>query len=68
MATLVIKFPKLGVQTSTWVEDEWWSTLDRTQQEQCIYRFVKNAYPHELNTSKRVKYRATREDYTWNVL
>jgi len=68
MTTLIIKFPKIGVQTSTWVDDEWWSSLTRTQREQCIYRFVKNAYPSELVSSKRVKYKATREDYVWNEL
>lgn len=68
MTTLVIHFPKLGVTTSTWVDDEWWSSLSQVQQEQTMYRFVKNAYPTELITSKRVKYKATRADYTWREL
>lgn len=68
MTTLVIRFPKLGLQTSTWVDDEWWSSLSRHQQEACIRRFVKNAYPTELMTSKRVSYKAWRDDYTWNEL
>jgi hypothetical protein len=68
MTTLIIRFPKLGQQTSTWVDDEWWSSLTRAQQEGCIRRFVKNAYPTELMNSKQVKYKAWRDDYTWTVL
>lgn len=68
MTTLVINFPKLGVKTSTWVDDEWWSSLARTQQEQIMYRYVKNAYPSELATSKRQKMRPSMEDYTWKEL
>lgn len=68
MPILVVKFPKLGVQTSTWVDDEWWATLTRTQQEIRINRFVQRAYPHELVISKRMKYRHHTVDYTWNEM
>jgi hypothetical protein len=68
MTTLVIFFPKIGTQTSTWVDDEWWSSLDKRQQEQIMYRFVKNAYPTELVSSKRMKYRPSQQDYTWKEM
>lgn len=69
MTTIVVKFPKLGVQQSTWVDDDWWASLPRSQQEAAIRRFVKNHYPHELSMSKRMKSRfMVNEDYTWNIL
>jgi hypothetical protein len=33
-----------------------------------MYRFVKNAYPTELVSSKRMKYRPSQQDYTWKEM
>jgi hypothetical protein len=72
MTILVLNFPKLGVKHSTWVEDEWWSSLSRIQQEQHVFRHVKNAHHSLLNASKSTRYSyqlvSTGEDYTWHIL
>jgi hypothetical protein len=67
VAVIRIFFPKVAVETGTWVDDEDWAELDQIQREQLIYRFIKNHHADALNRS-HAKGDSRNPNYRWNTV
>lgn len=68
MPVIKIEFFKIGGRGSTWIDDEYWNSLDEKTQNDLIEEFVITHYPVELRISKDRHIEPANEQYRWSEM